>query len=556
MRPAATGIAGNASAAQEPRWDASSIDLRRLWVALFALLIVGCELAAFDYAFGERLMFLRTIGTHWRYWGFIGVLPKNLALLGIGAAVVLAPSLLRLAAQRTQIPTLALVACAHLAAGALIASVAALLLAPPKDAAAWPPLLPWIVMPALLIWAGSAALLVAPRQVWAQALRSKRWELGFVLFAAVGYKIASHFLPDIERVIADLLFAPTTGVARTIVHWWGFDTSMDAATRTLSIGSFAVEMAPSCLGYAGIGLVFVFISAYLYAGRKHLRYPQVLVMVPAAMGLIWLLNGVRIAVLMAIGAMGQPEVAVQGFHSAAGWVLLMAVTVGCIAFVDRSALFSTRAKATSRPLSDEDIQLVPQLVLLAMGLFTLLFTATFDWLYPVRAAAAAAALAWYAHRLPLARLDLNPWPPLIGIVVFILWIVMIPAEPAKSQAFAAALFAAPAWLVGLWLIARVVGSVVIVPLAEELAFRGFLLSRLLLAFGDAPAWLRYTAAIAISSCAFGLLHGAWIAAALAGVAYAGALYVRGLITDAVVAHATTNLLIAVYVVAGEQWSYW
>ncbi|MBC7604989.1 MAG: exosortase E/protease, VPEID-CTERM system [Ramlibacter sp.] len=557
MLPATPGPAGNALAADELRWDASAFDLLRLRGAFLSLLLVGCELAAFDQVFGERLMFLRTIGTHWRNWGFLGVLPKNFVLLGIGAALVLVPSLLLFQQQRLRQGMSLTVACgAHLVSSAVIAGLAMLLLAPAQHTATWPSFVPWLVVPALFTWMGSAALLVAPRAAWSYALHERRWELGFVMIAAVAYKAAAHFLPDIEQVIADLLFVPTTAVARTLDHWWGFETSMDAAARTLSIGSFVVEIAPSCLGYAGIGLVFVFISAYLYAGRKYLRYPQVLVVVPASMGVIWLLNGVRIALLMAIGASGSPEVAVQGFHSAAGWVLLMAVTLSCIAFVDRSPLFSTKAQTTSTPLSDEDIQLVPQLVLLGMGLVTLLFTASFDWLYPVRMAAAAAALAWYAKRLPLARPDLNLLPPLIGIVVFIVWIAMIPEEPRKSHEFAATLFAAPAWLMGTWLVVRVIGSVVIVPLAEEFAFRGFLLSRLLRAFGEAPGWLRYTAAIGISSCVFGLLHGAWIAATLAGVAYAGALYLRGRLVDAVVAHATTNLLIAVYAITGERWSFW
>jgi hypothetical protein len=48
------------------------------------------------------------------------------------------------------------------------------------------------------------------------------------------------------------------------------------------------------------------------------------------------------------------------------------------------------------------------------------------------------------------------------------------------------------------------------------------------------------------------LHGRW----LAGVFYAVALYRRGELADAVVAHATTNALLTVYVLAIGSWALW
>jgi len=58
--------------------------------------------------------------------------------------------------------------------------------------------------------------------------------------------------------------------------------------------------------------------------------------------------------------------------------------------------------------------------------------------------------------------------------------------------------------------------VIIVPFAEELAFRGFLLPQFeaLLTGLRSPA--RQVAATLLSSLAFGALHGAWLAATLGG----------------------------------------
>ena len=48
----------------------------------------------------------------------------------------------------------------------------------------------------------------------------------------------------------------------------------------------------------------------------------------------------------------------------------------------------------------------------------------------------------------------------------------------------------------------------------------------------------------------------WPAATLAGMAYALVYYRRGKLSDAVLAHATTNLLLAAYALATGDWSRW
>jgi CAAX prenyl protease-like protein len=109
-----------------------------------------------------------------------------------------------------------------------------------------------------------------------------------------------------------------------------------------------------------------------------------------------------------------------------------------------------------------------------------------------------------------------------------------------------------------WLVFRTVAAVVTVPIAEELAFRGFLIRRFSSADFDSLSPRHYTyLAVLVSSLAFGLLHGdRWLAGTLAGIIYAVAFLRRGRIGDAVVAHATTNALLAVWVLAGSKWYLW
>ena len=66
------------------------------------------------------------------------------------------------------------------------------------------------------------------------------------------------------------------------------------------------------------------------------------------------------------------------------------------------------------------------------------------------------------------------------------------------------------------------------------------------------SWLSLVA----TSLAFGSLHASWVAGALAGAAYSLATYSRGLLSDAVLAHATTNAMLAAWVLAFNRWDLW
>ena len=110
---------------------------------------------------------------------------------------------------------------------------------------------------------------------------------------------------------------------------------------------------------------------------------------------------------------------------------------------------------------------------------------------------------------------------------------------------------------GLWLVARVVGAVVTVPIAEELAFRGYLHRRLIDADFERVSLSTFTwLAFVVSSLLFGVMHGRWLAGTLAGMAYALLLYRRGELGDAISAHAITNAMIAAYVLATGHWLLW
>jgi CAAX prenyl protease-like protein len=109
-----------------------------------------------------------------------------------------------------------------------------------------------------------------------------------------------------------------------------------------------------------------------------------------------------------------------------------------------------------------------------------------------------------------------------------------------------------------WITFRVLAATITVPIAEELAFRGFLLRRLVSKDFESVSFTRFTwFAVVVSSVLFGALHGSrWPAGIVAGLLYGYAVLRRGRIGEAVAAHATTNALLAGYVLLYGAWQFW
>jgi CAAX prenyl protease-like protein len=200
---------------------------------------------------------------------------------------------------------------------------------------------------------------------------------------------------------------------------------------------------------------------------------------------------------------------------------------------------------------------MPLLAILAAGMIARALSGDFELWYPLRLAAAVAAL--WIFRRSYAGVDFGfSWRgPVTGALVFAMWTAGA-AWLGTSADEPAALTALSPGLRAVWIDCRLVSAVVTVPLAEELAYRGYLLRRLTTAhFESAPFSAARWPALAVSALAFGVVHGRfWIAGTIAGLAY-GALAMRtNKLGEAVAAHATTNALIAAEVLLFRHWWLW
>jgi len=405
--------------------------------------------------------------------------------------------------------------------------------------------------------AGLAALAsMAPLPLWldaARALGSIRW---YAVIAALLGTSAMQMAQRLWGPTAALTFDLTRRLLAPVVP----TLTADPVSLVLSTGRFAVQIADVCSGLEGVGLVLAFAGAWLFFFRDEYIFPRALLLIPAGVAAIFGLNVLRIAALILIGDAGFPEVAVYGFHSQAGWIAFIAVACGLVllsrrsTWLNRTAVRSAAAPPMHNPTA---VYLMPLLAVLAAGAVSRAFSSDFEFLYPLTVIAGLLMFARY--RRPLARIDWGwSWRgPTVGILVFLVWIVaafiLVPEHvmPAK-------LAATPTALRGFWILSRITGSILIVPIAEELAYRGFLMRRLIKAdFESVPFTSVRWPALVLTAIVFGAAHGAlWIPGIIAGLAFGLVLIRRGRFGEAVAAHAVANALVSVSVLGWNQWQLW
>jgi len=344
--------------------------------------------------------------------------------------------------------------------------------------------------------------------------------------------------------------------AALLAPFAGADLYEDPVRRYLGIGAFVVEVSDTCSGIQGMGLIAVLGAAYVIRFRGTLRVGRALAIVPLGVAAAYLANVLRIAALILIGARVSPDVALGGFHSKAGWLLSCALALGLLVLVRRSRVF-VRAGAAGDTAAAHENPTIPYLGPLMIHIALLLLAGAAGpspgWLALLRIALVTAALVWLAPRRwwrAAVRWRPAPLPVLLGIAVLPIGLLLAP-EHGPS--------AAPGPEGGaIGLFARVLALGLVAPLTEELAFRGFLLRRLLRADFDRVGYAeaaRRPLPLLVSCVLCAALHGSatfW-AALIAGLAYGLALLPRGRLADAIAAHATTNLLLIGYAVAASRW---
>ncbi|PWU02804.1 MAG: CAAX prenyl protease-related protein [Terriglobia bacterium] len=187
-------------------------------------------------------------------------------------------------------------------------------------------------------------------------------------------------------------------------------------------------------------------------------------------------------------------------------------------------------------------------------------------LYPIRFIVVAGVLLFLSRPYVQLRPSYTIASIAIGIGVFVIWIapdllfdyrhhwlfdnpVIGSAQSSLAPALREDKF---------FLLFRVLSSVVLVPVLEELFWRGWLMRWLINTdFRKVLPGTYQARAFWLVALLFAVEHGPyWEVGLLAGILYNWWIVRTKNLGDCILAHAVTNAILAVYVLSRAQWQYW
>ena len=187
----------------------------------------------------------------------------------------------------------------------------------------------------------------------------------------------------------------------------------------------------------------------------------------------------------------------------------------------------------------------------------------YPYVYVAKLCAVMLALAVYRSTLRDLRPSRRVVAPalLVGLAVFAEWVWLdkwLPYPHIGSRVGFnpfAGLQSGPG--LAAFLVARFWGLVVIVPVMEELFWRSFLIRYLTTQdFTAIPIGQFSALAFWLVAGFSGLAHPEWLVAVVASAAYSWLLRHTGSLFATVMAHAVTNAVLGLYVLASQDWQYW
>lgn len=413
---------------------------------------------------------------------------------------------------------------------------------------------------AAALGAGAAATLLLPSFGRESLYRMARQAAG-PLFVAAAVGLVTVWSTELSSLSWRPLSTSTFALVAGLLDAFGVAASSDTANLVIGIDHFSVQIAPICSGQEGHIIVLLLTGSYLWTRRKELRMPRSLIALPVGLACVWFLNGVRIAALLAIGRWISPDVAVSGFHSVAGWILFCGASCLIVGWLHHSKwCLRESVERIKEPVSEKERDestalLVPIIVLLSMNLLVEATSSGFAYLLPVAVLVTAVPLVRMRHHY--RSLNLRPCGLSVGtgLAVAAIW---IPLESLQQPAGPPAeMLQMPVWLAGGWIAFRILGMVLVIPLCEELAFRGYLLRRLVSpAFHEVCLRNVGIVAVLLSSFTFGMLHSQWLGGIVAGLAYAWLAIRKDNVGAAVVGHAVTNAATTTIALLSGNWALW
>jgi CAAX prenyl protease-like protein len=183
------------------------------------------------------------------------------------------------------------------------------------------------------------------------------------------------------------------------------------------------------------------------------------------------------------------------------------------------------------------------------------------WTYPLQTILCGTLTVWFWRAYRLQRPARLGFGLAMAVLVFVLWIApqTFFGFSARTQGFNPDVFAGQSALYWTSVTLRFIRLVLVVPLVEEIFWRGFLLRFLIDEnFDRVPFGMFSWLSFAVITLAFGFSHSRpdWPAALLTGALYNLVAYRTKSLSTCVATHALTNLLLGLWIMRTGQWGFW
>lgn len=178
------------------------------------------------------------------------------------------------------------------------------------------------------------------------------------------------------------------------------------------------------------------------------------------------------------------------------------------------------------------------------------------WLYPLKTALTIGLLIVLRPWLKAFGRWAFPLATAAGLVILGLWLIDYPLQPEAEDPFNPLVRFSGATAYA-WIAVRILGAAVIVPIIEEFFWRGFIIRWLVdQDFQKVEPGTFTWFSFAASSALFAVEHSLWVAGLIAGIGYNLLYYHTRSLRACIIAHAVTNLGLAIYVLVTGDWAFW
>lgn len=183
------------------------------------------------------------------------------------------------------------------------------------------------------------------------------------------------------------------------------------------------------------------------------------------------------------------------------------------------------------------------------------------WIYPLQTILCGGLVLWFRREYEWRRFVRAGFAIAVALVVFALWIspqAFFGFSP-RNAGFNPGVFSDQPFLYWSSLGLRFLRLVLVVPLVEEIFWRGFLLRYLIAEDFDRAAfgsfsWVSFAAVTVLFTFSHSMAD--WPAALLTGALFNLVAYRTKSLSSCVLTHALTNLLLGLWIVRTQQWGFW